>query len=107
MTIRELQELMGRLYLERDGRRGIHATFCWLVEEMGELSQALRKGDAEALREELADVLAWLCSLANLVGVDLQDTVSKYSEGCPRCHSSPCACPENDGGVTPSTENSR
>lgn len=107
MTIRELQELMGRLYMERDGRRGIHATFCWLVEEMGELSQALRKGEAEALREEMADVLAWLCSLANLVEVDLQEAISKYSGGCPKCHSSPCTCPETDGVTPPSTDKSR
>jgi NTP pyrophosphatase (non-canonical NTP hydrolase) len=95
MTIGEFQELMARTYLGRDGRRGIHATFSWLVEEVGELSRALREKDPEAIREEMADVLAWLCSLANLAGVDLEKAASKYAGGCPRCSSSPCSCPED------------
>lgn len=94
MEIRDFQELIGNTFLEKDRRRGLPGTFAWLVEEVGELSRALRCGAREDLEEEFADVLAWLASLANLCGVDLQDAAGKYVPGCPRCGSIPCACPE-------------
>ncbi len=93
MEIRDFQELIGRTFLERDRRRGLWGNFAWLVEEVGELSRALRSGDDESLSEEFADVLAWLASLANVAGVDLESAARKYASGCPRCGSVPCACP--------------
>ena len=92
MDIAELQERLGRTYLERDERRGPDATFRWLTEEVGELARALRHGDAAELRHEFSDVLAWLASLANLTGVDLDEAASRYADGCPKCGSTPCAC---------------
>jgi NTP pyrophosphatase (non-canonical NTP hydrolase) len=92
MDITELQETMRRTYLERDERRGTDATFRWLTEEVGELARALRHGDADELRHEFSDVLAWLTSLANLAGVDMDDAVSRYADGCPKCDESPCVC---------------
>jgi len=66
----------------------------WLVEEVGELARAIRDGDHELMESEFADVLAWLSSLANLVGVDLAKAAfSKYKNVCPRCKNSPCTCP--------------
>jgi NTP pyrophosphatase (non-canonical NTP hydrolase) len=65
----------------------------WLVEEVGELAQAVRKGDREAQLHELGDVLAWLASLADQLGLSLDDAAARYSAGCPRCGTSPCACP--------------
>ena len=50
---------------------------------MGELARALRDGDPAALRHESADVLAWLGSLANLAGVDLEAAVARYADGLP------------------------
>ncbi|MBC7252684.1 MAG: nucleotide pyrophosphohydrolase [Actinobacteria bacterium] len=94
MEIRDFQELLGRTFLDRDRRRGLPETFAWLVEEMGELSRALRSGDRDSLDEEFADVLAWLASLANLCDIDLQESAGKYAHGCPRCGSIPCSCPE-------------
>ena len=67
-----MQNEMKRLFYERDSKRGIFATFTWLVEEVGELGEALLKGDLRAVEEEIADVIAWTLSLANLVGVDAQ-----------------------------------
>jgi NTP pyrophosphatase (non-canonical NTP hydrolase) len=92
MDITELQETMRRTYLGRDERRGTDATFRWLTEEVGELARALRHGDADELRHEFSDVLAWLTSLANLAGVDMDDAVSRYADGCPKCDESPCVC---------------
>ena len=93
MEIGELQELMRATYFERDERRGVDATFRWLVEEVGEVARALRHGDLERREHELGDVLAWLASLANLAGVDLERAAARYAEGCPKCGEMPCACP--------------
>ena len=79
-------------YGERDRARGLAPTYMWFVEEVGELGRALRKGDAENLREEVGDVLAWLTSLASMAGVSLEDAAARYRDGCPRCGETPCAC---------------
>ncbi|MEW6555422.1 MAG: MazG nucleotide pyrophosphohydrolase domain-containing protein [Actinomycetota bacterium] len=94
MEIARFQELIAGIYLEKDSRRGAWGTFGWLVEEMGELSRAMRDGDRGSLREEFADVFAWLVSLANLHRVDLGEAVMKYSGGCPKCRETPCSCRE-------------
>ena len=94
MDLTELQDLMARTYGERDAARGIAATLAWLTEELGELARAARKGtDAEQLHE-LGDVLAWTASLANQLGLSLDDAVARYAVGCPKCTSMPCACSE-------------
>ena len=100
MTIAEFQKRIEEIYLERDRSRGRDGTFRWFVEEVGELSRALSgrvPGGPEAvrqnLREEFADVLAWLSTLASIEGIDLEEAArEKYAEGCPKCHASPCAC---------------
>ncbi len=95
MTIRAFQQLIERIYFDKDNSRGAEATFMWLVEEIGELSRALRRGSREALANEFADCAAWLSTLASIAGIDLQAAVeSKYSCGCPKCQSIPCQCPE-------------
>ncbi|MCD6300728.1 MAG: nucleotide pyrophosphohydrolase [Staphylothermus sp.] len=79
MEIREAQKLIKKMYYERDHSRGIYATFTWFSEEVGELAEALLKQDIDSLREEIADVFAWLLSIANLVNVDLEEAfISKY-----------------------------
>ena len=92
MTLDELQELMRQTYGERDAARGTAATVAWLTEELGELAQAVRKGSREQQLHELADVLAWLASLANQLGLTLDAAAARYAAGCPKCHDCPCAC---------------
>jgi NTP pyrophosphatase (non-canonical NTP hydrolase) len=92
MELAELQELMEATYGERDRLRGIPATIAWLAEEVGELAKAARKGSPEQQTHEAGDVLAWLASLANQLGVSLDDAVERYRSGCPRCHAVPCRC---------------
>jgi len=93
MELKNAQQLMLKLYGERDRRRGVEGTFMWLVEEIGELSEAIRNKDASNIREEFADVLAWLLSLANVLDVDLSDSFKeKYGAVCPRCKKAPCIC---------------
>ncbi|MBA4192124.1 MAG: nucleotide pyrophosphohydrolase [Planctomycetaceae bacterium] len=66
----------------------------WFMEEVGELSASLRdRNDPDNLALEFADVLAWLATLANIAGVDLEDAMArKYGSGCPKCHANPCVC---------------
>jgi NTP pyrophosphatase (non-canonical NTP hydrolase) len=87
------QDLMARTYGERDAARGKPATLAWLAEETGELARAVRKGSADEQLHELGDVLAWLASLANQLGLSLEDAAARYAGGCPVCGSVPCGCP--------------
>jgi NTP pyrophosphatase (non-canonical NTP hydrolase) len=81
MHISEFQRLISQKYEERDRQRGIGATFMWFIEEVGELSTALASKDKENAKEEFADVLAWLCTLANISDVDLEEACTKYADG--------------------------
>lgn len=93
LTLAELQRIILQMYGEKDAARGDAATFLWLTEEFGELATALRSGTHEELAAEMADVLAWLATLANIRGVDLQDAVlRKYGRSCPGCGRMPCVC---------------
>ena len=86
-TIRAFQELIRARYFKTDSARGTPGTFMWLIEEVGELATALqdcapgKNPDAATranLEEEFADVLAWLMTLANINGVDMEEAVRKY-----------------------------
>jgi NTP pyrophosphatase (non-canonical NTP hydrolase) len=102
LTLGQFQQRIRDLFGAKDASRGIEGTFMWFMEEVGELSAALRlasnssestthKQDALAL--EFADVLAWLVTLANIAGVDLDAAIeAKYGKGCPKCGRTPCAC---------------
>ncbi len=87
-----LQERMRDIYGDRDRARGVTATVAWLAEETGELARAVRKGTADEQAHEIGDVLAWLASLANQLGIDLDKAVARYADGCPKCGGNPCAC---------------
>jgi NTP pyrophosphatase (non-canonical NTP hydrolase) len=89
----QLQQLMEATYGTRDRARGVPATVAWLAEEMGELAKAARKGTREEQLHELGDCLAWLASLANQLGLSMDEAVARYAGGCPRCGARPCACP--------------
>ena len=93
-SINEFQELMKTLYGDRDLARGPQGTMLWLVSEVGEFIEAMVKREpVESMKSEAADVLAWLCSICNVLGIDLDaSATSKYNRECPRCKSSPCHC---------------
>jgi NTP pyrophosphatase (non-canonical NTP hydrolase) len=92
MDLAALQDVIERTYGERDRRRGVPATVAWLAEEVGELAQAVRKGDRAQQTHEFGDVIAWVATLANQQGIDLTAAVARYADGCPRCGALPCAC---------------
>lgn len=92
-SLSQLQKVIRDTYDAKDRRRGVEGTFMWFMEEVGELATALRSGSAQERAEEFADVLAWLATMANNVGVDLEQAVqAKYGNGCPGCRQIPCVC---------------
>ena len=94
MTIKELQALIEHMYSAKDRKRGPEGTFVWLMEEVGELATAIREGTHDEKEGEFADVLAWLVTLANVEGIDLQHALTKYTNGCPGCSQMVCRCDE-------------
>ena len=87
------QKLIEQIYYQRDAARGVQGTLLWFLEEVGELVRAVRRQESDNLREEFADVYAWLSTLASLHQIDL-DAIgrARYGQGCPRCEQKPCNC---------------
>ena len=110
VSLKAFQKLIRDMYFEKDVARGVPPTFMWLMEEVGELASALRETTPEEaarispdefekrrtnLKEEFADVLAWLATIANVVDVDLASALAgKYGTGCPGCKQLVCECPD-------------
>jgi len=97
MKISAFQKIIENIYFERDSKRGVDKTFVWFVEEVGELAKEIRRLHTHSenqtrLKEEFADVLAWLTTLASLLDIDLEEAAHIYSNGCPKCHRTPCDC---------------
>ena len=98
MQLKEFQKLIYDLYFHRDKKRGIYKTFFWFIEEVGELSTALKQeiNNKKAISEEMADVIAWVISLANLLDIDLEKALkNKYPQKCSKCGQNPCECEED------------
>lgn len=63
-------------------------------QELAELSDAISKGNPRKdIEDEMADVFAWVISIANLLEVDLAAALlDKYNNACSKCGKSPCEC---------------
>ena len=93
INIHEFQELMKDLYLEKDLKRGKERTMLKLMEEVGELAEAVLLEDEEKVSEEMSDIMAWVFSIANLYDINLSNAFKeKYNQACPKCNESPCIC---------------
>ncbi len=89
ITLAAFQTLIRDRYFATDSARGTPGTFMWLIEEVGELATSLQENapgknptpeQRHNLEEEFADVLAWLTTLANIHGIDMEKAVSKYTD---------------------------
>ena len=89
LTFARFQALIRERYYATDAARGAAGTFLWLIEEVGELATALQANapgttptpaQRSNLEEEFADVIAWLTTLANISGVDLEKALRKYTD---------------------------
>ncbi|MFM7617967.1 MAG: MazG nucleotide pyrophosphohydrolase domain-containing protein [Actinomycetes bacterium] len=87
-----MQAIIEATYGVQDRARGLPTSVAWLTEEVGELAQAIRKGTRADQLHELGDVVAWVASIANQLGLDLEEALERYRTGCPRCSASPCTC---------------
>ena len=98
-TLAAFQQHIREKYYATDKARGTPGTFMWLIEEVGELATTLHKvagqggntsggSTHEDLEGEFADVLAWLCTLANINDVDLTAAINKkyFKDGGPKGH---------------------
>lgn len=95
MNLNKYQEIIKKIYFQKDSKRGLDKTFNWLIEEIGEFSRAIRKRDKKKMKEEFADCLAWLLSVGSILGIDAEEAMEKYSHGCPKCGALPCRCRED------------
>ena len=77
LTIAAFQKHISQRYEKVDRERGWPKTFAYFIEEVGELATALTSDDRANLQEEFADVIAWLCTLANITDVHLAEAVAK------------------------------
>ena len=78
MDIATLQKIIKDRYYKTDNARGIYHTAMWFHEEVGELSSAIARGDKQNAKEEFADVLMWLLTLANLMEIDMEEAIATY-----------------------------
>lgn len=96
LTFAAFQRHIRERYYATDAARGTPATFMWLIEEVGELATALHKkagqggntSGGEDLEGEFADVLAWLTTLANINGIDLEAAIRRkyFGDHPPKGH---------------------
>jgi len=95
MEVSEFQNLMRKLYFHQDSERGIKGTYIWLVEEIGELASLIKEQNIHKNKaaEEIADIIAWTCSVANLLEINIEEALyDKYPNKCKKCDSVPCKC---------------
>ena len=86
-TLKELQKFYAEKAKERCfDKETAQDTLLLMIEEVGELARAVRKQkgikidsktDVYAIEEELADILAYLLHLSNILGLDLEDSFWK------------------------------
>ena len=97
MDTKEAQDLIRRIYLERDKEKGMERTLLRTFQELAELSDAISKDrPMEEVEAEVADVFAWVISIANLLEIDLGNALlRKYNNACSRCGKVPCKCIDN------------
>lgn len=97
MNIKEAQNMIRRIYFERDKQRGIERTLIRTYQELGELTDAIMKKETQSnIEDEVADVFAWVLSIANLTEIDLDFALlKKYDKSCSKCKKVPCECVES------------
>jgi len=89
-TLRDFQEYVKRLEAERGFKQQNAIEKCLLLgEEMGELFKAVRKtmklktdvnANIGSIDEELADIMIYVCSIANRFDIDLEQAFRKKEE---------------------------
>lgn len=89
-SLPELQKFYAQISQERGfDKETAQDTLLLMMEEVGELARAIRKqkgiktddkSKIYALEEELADILAYLLHLSNILNIDLEESFWKKEE---------------------------
>lgn len=98
--LRDWQNHLGSLYGEKNRQKGMDYVLNRLSSEVGELISLEHEIPSMTVDEveleyqlELADSLAWTMAAANILGIDLQESVIKrYGKACQVCNMNPCSC---------------
>ena len=83
METRELQKKCFFVYNNRKPRRNLYQRFLTIVEEVGELSEALlvmdnvKPGKKTNLKKEMADVFSNLLSMSEMLNIDIETETLK------------------------------
>jgi len=80
MELPELQKLVDSWIKKSGGYWSEFKILGRLVEELGELSHALRKRDEHGVEEEVGDLLFTLIAFSNKIGIDLENALKKTIE---------------------------
>lgn len=70
-----LQSDLAARFAEGDRKSGASFLMLVLMEEVGELAEAVRRGERDEARKEVADVAFMAYSLANALDVDLDEAI--------------------------------
>jgi NTP pyrophosphatase (non-canonical NTP hydrolase) len=70
-----LQSDLAARFAEGDRKSGASFLALVLMEEVGELAEAIRRGDREEARKEVADVAFMAYALANVLDADLEEAI--------------------------------
>ncbi|HUR69277.1 MAG TPA: MazG nucleotide pyrophosphohydrolase domain-containing protein [Candidatus Thermoplasmatota archaeon] len=70
-----LQSDLATRFAEGDAKSGASFLALVMMEEVGELAEAIRRGEREHAQKECADVAFMAFSIANVLGVDLEEAI--------------------------------
>lgn len=92
MTVIELQDLVAKLYGDRNARRGVEGNIESLSSRVQRLPGSLDEAGVEQQAKVLADIMVDVFSLAVGLSVNLEEATRFYIHGCPECGNNPCDC---------------
>lgn len=89
------QAMFEAIYGHRNRPAGENSVWFRVLEEVGEVVRESRYRDADQIRYQLPDIIAWLCAFCSVKELRLSEIAwERYREGCPRCKAKPgCVCP--------------
>lgn len=92
-SLKEWQTMLKRIYGDANRPESSNCLWLHIMEEIGEISEALGRNERKNLEEECADALAWLLPFCTKLEVDLDELAwNRYPRECDVCHKQKCEC---------------
>jgi NTP pyrophosphatase (non-canonical NTP hydrolase) len=93
-TLNEWQRMFEKIYGKINKMMWLLQVWLHFHEELGELSRDFRL-ESLKIKEEIADVFAWIVAFANKMKVNLEEILWKQYPGrCDTCDKEKCVCPK-------------